>query len=71
VNNVVHSDVLCVDSVGRVCITGRHFIRAEDEKTYPIGVFRIQPHDPTLEMPKASSAVGNDAPLAEFEENMK
>lgn len=28
--------VLCVDSAGRVCTIGAHFMRATNENTYPI-----------------------------------
>lgn len=31
---------LCVDAAGRVCLTGREFIRARDEDTFPIKVYR-------------------------------
>jgi hypothetical protein len=32
--------VLCVDAAGRVCLTGREFMRARDEGTFPIKVYR-------------------------------
>ena len=35
------SDVLCVDRRGRVCTTGRDFMRAEREAAYPITVYRV------------------------------
>ena len=31
--------VLCVDTFGRVCRTGREFIRARDEGAFPVRVF--------------------------------
>lgn len=31
---------LCVDAAGRVCLTGREFMRARDEGTFPIKVYR-------------------------------
>ncbi len=31
---------ICVDAAGRVCLTGREFIRARDEVAFPIKVYR-------------------------------
>jgi hypothetical protein len=37
----VRSDeTLCVDSVGRICRVGKQFMRARNEGTFPIRVFR-------------------------------
>ena len=33
-------DVLCVDAKGRVCLTGTEFIRARDDNSFPIIVYR-------------------------------
>ena len=33
-------DVLCVDARGRICLTGREFIRARDDNSFPIVVYR-------------------------------
>lgn len=33
-------ETLCIDKKGRVCLVVRQFIRARDEKTYPINVYR-------------------------------
>jgi len=30
---------ICVDSVGRICTIGKHFMRATKESTYPIIVY--------------------------------
>lgn len=38
----VHSArTIAVDSVGRVCATGREFMRARDEGTFPVKVYEI------------------------------
>jgi hypothetical protein len=34
-------DFLCVDAVGRICVKGAEFMRARDEKTFPIKTYRI------------------------------
>lgn len=38
--SVQSNDVLCVDRLGRVCNTGREFMRARDEQQFPIMVYR-------------------------------
>jgi len=40
-NNVDGRDVICVDSLGRVCRVGRHFARARDEGTFPVIVYKV------------------------------
>jgi hypothetical protein len=35
------SDALCVDRSGRVCTKGAEFMRARDEGTFPILVYRV------------------------------
>lgn len=38
----VHSArTIAVDSVGRVCATGREFMRARDEGAFPVKVYQI------------------------------
>ena len=32
---------ICIDAVGRVCAKGAEFMRAEDEDTYPVTVYRL------------------------------
>lgn len=31
---------LCVDSLGRICATGKEMMRARDEGTFPVKVYR-------------------------------
>lgn len=38
-NDLTSTTAICLDSKGRVCAWGRHFRRAEEEKTYPIRVY--------------------------------
>lgn len=33
-------ETLCVDASGRLCTCGKEFMRARDEGTYPVRVFR-------------------------------
>lgn len=33
-------DVICVDSEGRICCSGKEFSRAENEKTFPVWVYQ-------------------------------
>lgn len=33
-------DVLCIDGESRVCDTGKEFMRARDENTFPVRAFR-------------------------------
>ncbi len=41
-NCAVHpSQYVCVDSVGRICGMGTQFMRARDEKTFPVTVWNI------------------------------
>lgn len=40
-HHVRSADVLCVDALGRVCSSGREFMRAHDEGVYPIRVYAI------------------------------
>ena len=35
------SDVLCVDSAGRIMAKGAEFMRARDENTFPARVFKM------------------------------
>jgi len=32
-------DTLCIDSMGRVCVKGEEFMRAQEQDTFPIRVF--------------------------------
>ena len=32
---------IAVDSAGRVCTSGKEFMRAEEENTYPVSVYEI------------------------------
>lgn len=34
-------ECICVDSVGRLCRVGKQFVRARDEGTFPIRVYRM------------------------------
>lgn len=36
-------DTICIDAMGRVCYRGKEFMRARDEKTFPITVYHIDP----------------------------
>ena len=39
--SVRHPDAaMCIDAIGRVCKTGREFMRANDEGTFPVKVYR-------------------------------
>jgi hypothetical protein len=33
------ANTICVDSLGRICLSGKEFMRARDEGTWPIKVF--------------------------------
>jgi len=37
------SDVVCVDSKGRVCAIGKHFMTARDEGAFPVSVYAVVP----------------------------
>lgn len=39
-SNVRSGDVVCVDTLGRVCNVGTQFMRADREGTYPITAYR-------------------------------
>lgn len=34
-------DVICVDAQGRICRSGKEFMRADREKSFPVRVFRV------------------------------
>lgn len=36
----INSGDLCIDSAGRICTIGRDFMRARDEGTFPVKVYR-------------------------------
>lgn len=38
--NVSAQNTICVDSAGRLCFFGEHFRIAEEQKTYPITVYK-------------------------------
>ena len=38
---VPKSRYLAIDTAGRVCVSGKEFMRAQDESTYPITVYEI------------------------------
>lgn len=38
---LIRSDLIFIDSVGRICSYGVHFQRAEDEKTFPVICYKI------------------------------
>ena len=41
-SNLSHgTEYICIDSIGRICKIGKHFMRARDEKTFPIVVYSI------------------------------
>ena len=35
-------NIICIDVVGRICTSGVHFMRAEEEGTYPITAYNIE-----------------------------
>jgi hypothetical protein len=35
-------DTVCIDSKGRICRIGRHFMVARDEGAFPVNVYRIR-----------------------------
>ena len=35
-----NEDSLCVDAKGRICLTGKEFMRARDDGSFPIIVYR-------------------------------
>lgn len=35
-------DAICVDRKGRVCRSGRDFVRAQQDDAYPINVYRLE-----------------------------
>lgn len=35
------NDVACIDSKGRLCLVGKQFMRARDERTFPVDVYRL------------------------------
>ena len=37
-------DTICIDAAGRVCNIGKQFSRAEEEGTYPITCYWIDPN---------------------------
>ena len=39
--NLLRPDLICIDTVGRICAYGLHFQRAEDEKTFPAICYKI------------------------------
>ena len=39
--NLIRPDLICIDTVGRICAYGLHFQRAEDEKTFPAICYKI------------------------------
>lgn len=34
-------DTICLDSKGRVCLSGKQFMRARDDGSFPIKVYRL------------------------------
>ncbi len=36
---------ICLDTLGRICSWGKHFMRADEEATYPISVYKIDLED--------------------------
>lgn len=36
---VTGRDVICVDGLGRICLSGKEFMRARDENQFPIIVY--------------------------------
>ena len=36
---------ICIDSKGRICLFGMHFMQATRENTYPVRVYRVRPKD--------------------------
>lgn len=39
-NGLRDGHAICVDTIGRICRTGKQFMRARDEKTFPVRVYR-------------------------------
>lgn len=55
---------ICLDAIGRVCLIGRDFMRARDEKTFPVAVFLIDSDktDGVVDMASVDTArMGNEA----------
>ena len=44
---------ITIDAAGRICTHGKHFMRAEDEDTYPITVYLIEPEPQPQPQPQA------------------
>ncbi len=40
---IKQSEMICIDTAGRICTCGRDFIRADKEGTYPIAVYDTVP----------------------------
>ena len=34
-------NVICIDTRGRVCHSGREFMRARDDRSFPVRVFKV------------------------------
>lgn len=42
---VSRHDHICIDQRGRVCRYGAHFIRARDDDSFPVVVYRLDPQE--------------------------
>jgi hypothetical protein len=36
-----HHWTICVDDLGRVCVSGKEFMRARDERCFPVKVYEV------------------------------
>jgi len=45
VHRATDGRALAIDTKGRICQMGAHFSRAENDGSYPISVYRVQPDD--------------------------
>ena len=36
------SDVVCIDAYGRLCLSGKEFMRARDQKAFPVRVYAVR-----------------------------
>ena len=46
VHQATDGRAIAIDAKGRICQSGREFMRAEDDGAYPVTVYRVQPDSP-------------------------
>lgn len=59
-------NAICVDAIGRICLSGKDFARAEADGTYPIRVYAVQP---SRQRVAPRSAMPDPAPAWRAKEN--